>query len=277
LSFLFNRCYSLEELNISNWNTPKNTNLTYTFCLLNLTSTLDVSNLDTSNVTLMDGCFSAFKGKVLDVSNWDVRKVTSMQRMFQGSEIEYLDLSNWQPDSCTTMWYAFAQCSSMNIDWFQFSNEYATINPTPNNLTQNSIDTLFENAYNFYNSNPPTRSLTISCGGGTSDAPSISGVSYIELLEDIFTNNNQNLTIVTNSEKVYTAIFNITDINSNIITGVTINIDELEIITEEENTYVNLSTGTYPYTLNKNGYIEYSDSITINANNLNVDIILEEI
>ncbi|MGN0798329.1 MAG: BspA family leucine-rich repeat surface protein [Christensenellales bacterium] len=72
------------------------------FGLSNLTN-LDLSNFDTSKVTDMSGMFNGCSSLTsLDVSNFDTSKVTTMARMFYGcSSLTSLNLGNFNLASCT--------------------------------------------------------------------------------------------------------------------------------------------------------------------------------
>lgn len=90
----------------------------------NLTS-VDVSKLDTSNVTNMYFTFTACSGLTsLDVSNFDTNKVTNMAYMFSGcSGLTNLDLSNFNTSSVTDMSTMFNFCdklTSLDISNFTF-------------------------------------------------------------------------------------------------------------------------------------------------------------
>ena len=77
--------------------------------------TLNVSNLDTSQVTNMyemfDDCDSLTS---LDVSNWNTSKVTNMYKMFSRcKKLTSLDVSKWNTSQVTYMGYMFSGCTSL--------------------------------------------------------------------------------------------------------------------------------------------------------------------
>ena len=83
--------------------------------LKQLTSIVDLSNLDTSNVTSMlsmfDGCSSLIS---LDMSGFDTSKVTLMYHMFsECRSLTSLDLSGWNTSGVTDMSDMFCMCSSL--------------------------------------------------------------------------------------------------------------------------------------------------------------------
>ncbi len=56
---------------------------------------VDVSNWNLSNVTRIDGMFALAEKMNPDVSKWDVSNVSDVSGAFTGSGVEKLDLSNW--------------------------------------------------------------------------------------------------------------------------------------------------------------------------------------
>lgn len=83
---------------------------------------LDLSILDTSNVTAMSYAFdSCSLITSLNLSNWDTSQVTTMSRMFAECEsLTELDLSSFNTPSVTDMGYMFYYCSSLTS--LDFSN-----------------------------------------------------------------------------------------------------------------------------------------------------------
>ena len=76
---------------------------------------LDLSGLDTSNVTTMsymfNGCSSLTE---LDLSGFDTTNVTNMANMFNGcSGLAELDLSGFDTANVTNMYYMFGSCSGL--------------------------------------------------------------------------------------------------------------------------------------------------------------------
>ncbi len=81
-------------------------------------TSIDVSGLNTSNVTSMSSMFANQKYlTTVDVSTFNVSKVTSFQNMFsQCQAIDNLDLSNWQFTTTNNinLQGMFSWCSSLN-------------------------------------------------------------------------------------------------------------------------------------------------------------------
>jgi surface protein len=63
-------------------------------------ASLDLSGLDTSSVTNMDGMFAGCSSlATLDLSGWDVSSVEDMSGMFYGcSSLNDLDIPSWAPE-----------------------------------------------------------------------------------------------------------------------------------------------------------------------------------
>lgn len=79
--------------------------------------TLDVSSLDTSNVTGMSSMFYGCSDiTALDVSNFDTSNVTNMSSMFSGcTNLTSLDLSNFDTSQVTSMTKMFYNCNSITV------------------------------------------------------------------------------------------------------------------------------------------------------------------
>ena len=105
----------LKTLNVSNLDTSQITDMNSMFIeCMGLTS-LDVSHFDTSRVTNMSNMFIACIGLTsLNLSNWDTSKVTNMSNMFNYcTSLTSLDLSNWNTSQVTNMSNMFDGCTSL--------------------------------------------------------------------------------------------------------------------------------------------------------------------
>lgn len=78
-------------------------------------TSLDISVLDTSEVTDMRGMFYGCSAlETLDLSGWDTAKVTNMSRMFYGcTALKNLNLSGWSTANVTDMGSMFYECASL--------------------------------------------------------------------------------------------------------------------------------------------------------------------
>ena len=112
---MFQNCFNLTSLDVSNFNTSNVTDISYMFQWCSSLTSLDVSNFDTSKVTDMYGMFqNCFNLTSLDVSNFNTSKVTNMGDMFNScSGLTSLDVSNFNTSNVTDMSIMFQWCSSL--------------------------------------------------------------------------------------------------------------------------------------------------------------------
>ena len=123
----FSEFYNDGTIDLSALDTSEVTNMNAMFSgCISLTS-LDVSNFDTSQVTDMSNMFSGCsKLTSLDVSNFDTSKVTDMNNMFYYCiSLTSLDLSSFDTSKVTDMSFMFRECSgltSLDLSNFNTSN-----------------------------------------------------------------------------------------------------------------------------------------------------------
>ena len=122
---------SLYEISIGseNGSVEANTNGSGMFAYLDNVSTLDLSGLDTSNMTSMSGMFYNSKSLTnIDVSGFDTSKVVTMANMFKGcTNLENLNLSNFNTSNVTSMYGMFYGCSNLvDIDLSSFNTSKVT-------------------------------------------------------------------------------------------------------------------------------------------------------
>ncbi|WP_188002531.1 BspA family leucine-rich repeat surface protein [Listeria monocytogenes] len=88
---------------------------------------LDLSNLDTSDVTSMQAMFSESRATSLNLSNFDTRKVTNMYCMFQRIHVPKLDLSNFDTRNVKDMGWMFnLSHTTRSIDVSSFDTSKVT-------------------------------------------------------------------------------------------------------------------------------------------------------
>ncbi len=86
----------------------------YLFYNLTKATTMDLSNLDTSAATNMQGMFYNCKPASLDLSSFDTSKVTDMSYMFYGcTNLTSLNLDGWNTSSVTIMEDMFQSCNAL--------------------------------------------------------------------------------------------------------------------------------------------------------------------
>ena len=97
MKFMFNRCISLEDLDLSNFDTSSVGNMEGMFFGCISLEYLDLSNFDTSNVYDMNGMFSCcYKLKeIKGINNFKIKKNCDIERIFHGcKELDYLIISD---------------------------------------------------------------------------------------------------------------------------------------------------------------------------------------
>ena len=91
--------------------------------------TIDLTYLDTSQVTSMSNMFSYCTSLTnLDLSNFDTSRVLSMRQMFRYcNSLTSLDVSKFDTSQVTDMSYMFSQCRSLtNLDLSNFNTSQVT-------------------------------------------------------------------------------------------------------------------------------------------------------
>ena len=114
-ALMFNDCPKLASLDLSGLDTSDVTNMSNMFSYCWSLTSLDLSPLDTSNVTNMRGMFSECSSlSSLDLSPLDTSNVTDMSYMLSGcSKLTSLDLSPLDTSKVTNMSYMLYYCPSL--------------------------------------------------------------------------------------------------------------------------------------------------------------------
>ena len=115
------------ELDLSNFDTSKVTNMSHMFNGMRNLTTLNLSNFNTSNVTNMGGMFFNMTNlTTLDLSNFDTSHVTNMGSMFYGmSNVTTLNISSFNTSQVTIMggmFYGMSSLITLNLSNFDTSN-----------------------------------------------------------------------------------------------------------------------------------------------------------
>ena len=126
----FYGCTALTELDLSNLNTVNVTNMQSMFYNCKGLTELDVSHLSTGNVTNMQSMFNSCSSLTeLDVSGFDTGNVTNMASMFYGCKgLTELDVSGFNTGQVTTMNSMFSSCT--NLQTITFGSQFTTANVT---------------------------------------------------------------------------------------------------------------------------------------------------
>ena len=112
-------------INLSNLKTSNIMNMQSMFYYSKATA-LDLSNFDTSKVTNMNEMFSNTKATTLDISNFDTSKVTNMECMFSHSQAATIDISNFDTSNVTNMYYMFGYSQATTLDVSKFNTSKVT-------------------------------------------------------------------------------------------------------------------------------------------------------
>ncbi|MCW07408.1 BspA family leucine-rich repeat surface protein [Listeria monocytogenes] len=113
------------SLDLSNLDTSNVTNMRQMF-YSNAATSLDLSNFDTSKVTDMYYMFAASAATSLDLSNWDTSNVISMESMFYGSLATSLDVSSLDTSNVTNMKQMFIGSLATSLDLSNFDTSKVT-------------------------------------------------------------------------------------------------------------------------------------------------------
>ena len=113
---MFHGCKALTQLNLSNFNTSKVTNMSFMFEDCSALTQLDISNFDTSNVIEMYSMFCICEELTqLDLSNFDISNVTDMHGMFYNcAKLAIIYVSDkWNVNKVTISDNMFSRCNSL--------------------------------------------------------------------------------------------------------------------------------------------------------------------
>ena len=129
MEYMFRNCSSLTSIDLKNFNTSKVTNMSYMFYECSSLINLDLSGFNTSSVTTMNDMFMLCESLMsLDLNGFNTSKVTNMKSMFyECSSLISLDLSGFNTSSVTTMNDMFSWCSSLtSLDLSSFNTSKVT-------------------------------------------------------------------------------------------------------------------------------------------------------
>ena len=122
MSSMFLGMVNLTTLNLSNFNTSQVTNMGGMFGFMSNLTSLNLISFDTSQVTNMAGMFfNILLLTTLDLSNFNTSKVTNMSNMFNNmASLTTLDLSSFDTSNVTDMRYMLS--SMRNLTTLDLSN-----------------------------------------------------------------------------------------------------------------------------------------------------------
>ena len=100
---MFSGCASLTNINLSNFNTQKVTNMEYMFSGCTSLTNINLSNFNTQKVTNMECMFKGCSSLTdINLSNFNTQNVTNMRSMFSGcSSLKEQNLPNFYVQNLT--------------------------------------------------------------------------------------------------------------------------------------------------------------------------------
>lgn len=128
---MFMNCKNLKQLDLSGFSTGNVCEMTNMFFRCSSLEQVNLSGLDTHNVEYMGQMFYGCKSlKQLDLSHFNTEKVVSMQHMFTNcSELEQLNISNFDT-RCTSfmdgMFWGCLRLTNLDISSFDMGEEDGT-------------------------------------------------------------------------------------------------------------------------------------------------------
>ena len=123
---LFSGYNKTTTLDVSNINTSNVTNMRYMFQSTSATSIKGLDNFDTSNVTNMSEMFQDSQATTLDLSSFDTSNVTNMSYMFSSSKATTLDLSSFDTSKVINMYHMFTGSKATTLDLSNFDTSNVT-------------------------------------------------------------------------------------------------------------------------------------------------------
>ena len=141
----FDGLENILEIDLSNFDTSKVTNMSFMFSGMSHLTTLDLSNFDTSQVTNMNNMFSGMSNlTTLNLSNFDTSQVTNMSNMFAVTpKLTTLDLSSFNTSKVTNMermFYGMRNLTILNLSNFNTSNVMSMSNMFSNMSSLTTLD-----------------------------------------------------------------------------------------------------------------------------------------
>ena len=116
MDYMFYGLNSCTSMNLSELDTSDTHEMFGVFEGCSKLTSLDLSGWDTGNATNMAEMFSGCSGLTsVNVSGWDTGNVTDMKQMFYGcSKLSSVDVSEWDTKNVTTMASMFYNCPQLS-------------------------------------------------------------------------------------------------------------------------------------------------------------------
>ncbi len=126
---MFMNCKNLKQLDLSSFSTGNVREMTHMFSRCSNLEQINLSGLDTHNVEYMGQMFYGCKSlEQLDLSSFNTEKVLYMGEMFSNCKsLKQLDLSNFNTEKVVIMQYMFNDCSALEqLNISNFDTKYTT-------------------------------------------------------------------------------------------------------------------------------------------------------
>ena len=124
MSYMFNRCQDMEEIDLLSFNTIKANNMAHMFNGCSLLKNIDLSSFNTKNVVDMNHMFAGCSSlNEIDLSSFNTNNVTNMSWMFSAcSKAIEIKLGAFNTENVADMGGMFSGCSSLKeIDLSSFN------------------------------------------------------------------------------------------------------------------------------------------------------------
>ena len=221
---MFKGMSHISEINFTDFDTSKVTDMSKMFMNCESLENLDLSSFDTSNVEDMSYMFSKCDSlKNIEISNFKTSKVKNMARMFEFcDELEYINIDNFDTSSVINMDYMFRFCLNMKqIDISKFNTKNVKsmkgmfagcFSLVELNLKNFDFSNVFDSSYMIFDTNIMRLDLSGFSGFSIKLLNDMlkynPNLNYINLLnykgQDIFNNLDvdEKITICTNNETI---------------------------------------------------------------------------
>lgn len=126
-AYWFEEMELCDSMDLSKLDTSDVTDMDHMFSFCCSLHSLDLSHFDTSKVTNMNHMFYKVDIPSINFSHFDTSKVTDMGYMFYGSRFKTLDLTHFDTSKVKTMEYMFNECVNLQtVDLSSFNTSNAT-------------------------------------------------------------------------------------------------------------------------------------------------------
>ena len=126
LANFFSQCNNITSLDVSNLDTNNITNMALSFYYMPSIKSINLNNWNTSNVTNMESMFQSNCAPLLNINHFDTSNVIRFHQAFLGCKSKSLDLSNWDTSNAENMYSMFSGCETKIIDISNFDTSNVT-------------------------------------------------------------------------------------------------------------------------------------------------------